>query len=76
MKLTYPTEWSNEMRPVMSGISVIYPTGLDKIHYLDIGCFCKKSRNMSIFVFPCQHFGAYGFYISPPTQPPLFFFFF
>jgi hypothetical protein len=31
MKLSYPTEWSNEMRPVMSGISVIYPTGLDKI---------------------------------------------
>jgi hypothetical protein len=30
MKLTYPTEWSNEMCPVMSGISVIYPTGLDK----------------------------------------------
>jgi hypothetical protein len=36
MKLTYPTEWSNEMPPVMkwSGISVIYPTGLDKITYL------------------------------------------
>jgi hypothetical protein len=32
MKLTYPTEWSNEVpySTQMSGISVIYPTGLDK----------------------------------------------
>jgi hypothetical protein len=41
MKLTYPTEWSNAMRTgnevpystQMSGISVIYPTGLDKTNY-------------------------------------------
>jgi hypothetical protein len=36
MKLTYPTEWSNASgnevpySTQMSGISVIYPTGLDK----------------------------------------------
>jgi hypothetical protein len=41
MKLTYPTEWSNDnasgnevpYSTQMSGISVIYPTGLDKIIY-------------------------------------------
>jgi hypothetical protein len=27
-----------------------------------MGDFCKKSRNRSIFVFPCPHFGAHGFY--------------
>jgi hypothetical protein len=42
-----------------------------------MGDFCKKSRNRSIFVFSCPHFGAYGFCISPPgsAQPPLTFFF-
>jgi hypothetical protein len=50
----------------------------NKIHNLDIGDFCKKSRNRSIFVFSCPHFGAYGFCISPPgsAQAPLTFFFF
>jgi hypothetical protein len=49
----------------------------NKIHNLDIGGFCKKSRNMSIFVFSCTHFGAYGFSISAPgsSEPPLTFFF-
>jgi hypothetical protein len=49
----------------------------NKIHNLDIGDFCKKSRNRSIFVFPCPYFGAYGFSISAPgsSQPPLTFFF-
>jgi hypothetical protein len=37
---------------------------LNKIHNLDIGDFCKKSRNRSIFVFSCPNFGAYGFCIS------------
>jgi hypothetical protein len=39
-----------------------------------MGDFCKKSRNRSIFVFPCLHFGAYRFCISPPgsAQPPFF----
>jgi hypothetical protein len=39
--------------------------------------FIKKSRNRSIFVFPCPHFGVYGFCIYPPVtaQPPLTFFF-
>jgi hypothetical protein len=48
----------------------------NKIHNLDIGGFCKKSQNRSIFVFPCPHFSAYGFCISPPgsAQPPLTFF--
>jgi hypothetical protein len=42
-----------------------------------IGDFCKKSRSRSIFVFPCLHFGAYGFCISSPgnAQRPLNFFF-
>jgi hypothetical protein len=26
--------------------------------------FCKKTQNMSIFVFLCLYFGAYGFCIS------------
>jgi hypothetical protein len=41
-----------------------------------MGDFCKKSRNRSIFVFPCLHFGAYSFCICPlgSAQPPLFFF--
>jgi hypothetical protein len=49
----------------------------NKIHNLDMGDFCKKSRNRSIFVFPCLYFGAYGFCICPPgsAQPPLTFFF-
>jgi hypothetical protein len=40
---------------------------------LDIGGFCKKYRNRSIFVFSCPHFGAYGYCISPPgsAQPLL-----
>jgi hypothetical protein len=44
-----------------------------KIHNFDLGDFCKKSRNRSIFVFPCPHFDAYGFCISTPgsAQPPL-----
>jgi hypothetical protein len=48
----------------------------NQIHNLDIGSFCKKFRNRSTFVFPCPHFGAYGFCISPPgsAQPPLTFF--
>jgi hypothetical protein len=42
-----------------------------------MGDFYKKSRNRSIFVFPCPHFGVYGFCIYPPVsaQPPLTFFF-
>jgi hypothetical protein len=49
----------------------------NKIHKSDIGDFCKKSRNRLTFVFPCPHFGAYGFCISGPgsVQPPLTFFF-
>jgi hypothetical protein len=49
----------------------------NKIYNLDTGGFCKKSRNRSIFVFLCPHFGAYGFCISPPesAQTPLTFFF-
>jgi hypothetical protein len=49
----------------------------NKIHNLDIGGFCKKSRNRSIFVFPCPHFGAYNFCISAlgSSQQPLTFFF-
>jgi hypothetical protein len=33
--------------------------------------------NRWVFVFPCLHFGAYSFCISPPgrAQPPLTFFF-
>jgi hypothetical protein len=49
----------------------------NKIHNLEIGNFCKKSRNRSIFIFPCPHFDAYGFCISTPgsAQPPPNFFF-
>jgi hypothetical protein len=49
----------------------------NKIHNLDIGGFCKKSRNRLIFDFPCPHFGAYSFCISAlgSSQPPLTFFF-
>jgi hypothetical protein len=49
----------------------------NKIHNFDIGGFCKKSRNRSIFVFPCPHFGLYSFCISAlrSSQPPLTFFF-
>jgi hypothetical protein len=49
----------------------------NKIHNLEIGDFCKKYRNMSIFIFPCPHFDAYRFCISAPgsTQPPPTFFF-
>jgi hypothetical protein len=49
----------------------------NKIHNLEIGNFCKKSRNRSIFIFPCPHFDAYGFCISAPgsAQPPPTFFF-
>jgi hypothetical protein len=52
-------------------------TNWNKIYNLDIGTFCKKSRNRSIFVFPCPHFGVYGFCIYPPgsAQLPLTFFF-
>jgi hypothetical protein len=41
-----------------------------------MGGFCKKSRNRSILVFPCPHFGVYGFRISPSgnAQPSLTFF--
>jgi hypothetical protein len=48
----------------------------NKIHNLDIGDFCKTSRNRSIFIFHYSHFGAYGFCISAPgsAQPPLTFF--
>jgi hypothetical protein len=48
-----------------------------KIHNVDMGDFCKKSRNRWIIVFPCLHFGAYGFCMSPSgsAQPPLTFFF-
>jgi hypothetical protein len=46
----------------------------NKSHNLEIGNFCKKSRNRSIFIFPCPHFDAYGFCIS--AQPPPTFFFF
>jgi hypothetical protein len=43
----------------------------NKYHNLDIGNFCKKIRNRSIFVFPCPHFGVYGFCISVPgSQQP------
>jgi hypothetical protein len=51
-------------------------TGI-KIHNLDIGNFCKKSQNRSIFVFPCPHFGVYGFCLSASgsSQSPLTFFF-
>jgi hypothetical protein len=49
----------------------------NKSHNLEIGNFCKKSRNRSIFIFPCPHFDAYGFCISAPgsAQPPPTFFF-
>jgi hypothetical protein len=49
----------------------------NKIHNLDIGDFCKKYRNRSIFIFPCPHFDACGFCISAPgsSQPPPTFFF-
>jgi hypothetical protein len=30
----------------------------NKIHNLDVGSFCKKSQNRSIFVFLCPHFGV------------------
>jgi hypothetical protein len=33
----------------------------NKIHNLDIGDFRKQSRNRSIFVFPCPHFGGFWF---------------
>jgi hypothetical protein len=48
-----------------------------KIHNLEIGHFCKKYRNRSIFLFLCPHFDAYGFCISAPgrAQPPPTFFF-
>jgi hypothetical protein len=48
----------------------------NKIRNVDIGDFCKKSRNRSIFVFSCPHFGAYCFCLSAPisAQPPVFFF--
>jgi hypothetical protein len=49
----------------------------NKSHNLEIGNFCKKSRNRSIFIFPCPHCDAYGFCISAPgsaQQPPTFFF--
>jgi hypothetical protein len=50
----------------------------NKIHNLDIGGFCKKFRDRSIFVLPCPHFGVYGFYIPAPgsSQPRLHLFFF
>jgi hypothetical protein len=44
---------------------------------LEIGDFCKKYLNRSIFIFPCPYFDAYGFCISAPgsAQPaPTFFF--
>jgi hypothetical protein len=51
----------------------------NKVHNLDIGDSCKKSRNRSIFVFPCPYFGAYSFCISGSwklaTTPNFFFFF-
>jgi hypothetical protein len=49
----------------------------NKIHNLEIGDFCKKYRNMLIFIFPCPHFDAYGFCISAPgsAQPSQLFFF-
>jgi hypothetical protein len=34
----------------------------NKIRNLDTGDFCKKSRNRSIIVYPCSHFGAYVFF--------------
>jgi hypothetical protein len=40
----------------------------NKIHNLEIGNFCKKSRNRSIFIFPCPHFEVYGFCISAPIE--------
>jgi hypothetical protein len=45
---------------------------------MDIDDFYKKkSRNRSIIVFPCPHFGTYSFCISAlgSAQPPLTFFF-
>jgi hypothetical protein len=49
----------------------------NKIRNLDMGNFLKKSRNKSIIVFPCPHFGVYGFCLSASgsAQPPLTFFF-
>jgi hypothetical protein len=57
-------------------ISQITPEMLqnwNKIRNLDIGdfFFVKKPRNKSIFVFPCPHFGAYGFCISAPGSSQL-----
>jgi hypothetical protein len=48
----------------------------NKIHNLEIGNFCQKSRNRSIFIFLCPHFDAYGFCLPAPgsVQPPQFFF--
>jgi hypothetical protein len=47
-----------------------------KIRNLAIGDFRKKSRNESIIIFPCPHFGAYGFGLCAAefAQPPLTFF--
>jgi hypothetical protein len=49
----------------------------NKIYNLDMCQFCKKSRNRSIFVFSCPHFGVVGFCVSASgsSQPPLTFFF-
>jgi hypothetical protein len=49
----------------------------NKVHNLGIGSFCEESRNGSIFVFPCPHFGVCGFCLSASgsSQPPLTLFF-
>jgi hypothetical protein len=49
----------------------------NKIHNLEIGDFCKKYRNRSIFIFPCLHFDVMVFaYLLPEVRnhPQLFFF--
>jgi hypothetical protein len=72
--------WGRVFRcPTWSLSSVIQCRNFNwnKIHNLDIGNFCKKSRNRSIFAFPCPHFGVYGFClsVSESSQSPLTFFF-
>jgi hypothetical protein len=71
--------WDSTWTLTMEIVSILLCGNFNwnKIYNLDMGHFSKKSRNRSIFVFLCLHFGAYGFCISPPgsAQPPLTFFF-
>jgi hypothetical protein len=68
--------WRCKQRKTIQSIQCGNFINWNKIHNLDMGDFCKKSRNRSTFVFLCPQFGAYGFCISAPgsAQPPLTFF--